>query len=243
MTNVALYRNSGLGIYEDAHYSHGEHVEEVEAILSWYRKEGSRVLDLGCSGGLHALELARRGHRVTGIDAEPSAIELARLRNTAFGRDADFLVADLETFDIEGLDRFDLIYSLGNVISHIPKETLPDLLSRIRSCLGSGGIFLFDVLNIGDRFHVEVCEEELGITWQRRVDRKSGEILLTGTFEKYGITQEFRVWGYTAAEMEGLLRDVGFRRIDVSPVLDFARPLAAESPVCLRYRAGNEEGQ
>src|SRR5512136_1004597 len=133
MPDIALYRGSGLEIYEKAHYSNGEHVREVEAILSWYRKKGSRVLDLGCSGGLHALELAKRGLRVVGIDAEPSAIELARKRSAALGRDAVFLAADLQSLDPAGLGRFDLIYSLGNVISHVPKKALPALLSGIRS--------------------------------------------------------------------------------------------------------------
>ncbi len=243
MPDIALYRDAGLEIYEKAHYSHGEHVAEVEAILSWYRKKGSRVLDLGCSGGLHALELAKRGHRLTGIDAEPSAIELARKRNAVLGRDAVFLAADLESLDPASLGRFDLIYSLGNVISHIPKKALPALLSGIRSCLLSGGVFLFDILAIGDRFPEEVREEELGITWQRKVDRKSGEILLRGIFKKFGVIQDFRVWGYGAAEMDGLLREAGFRRIDVSPALGFARPVGpSDNPACLRYRAEYEEG-
>ena len=78
MTGVDLYRNSGLEIYEKAHYSNDEHIREVEAILSWYKQEGSRVLDIGCSGGLHSLELAKRGYCVIGMDIEPSAIQLAR---------------------------------------------------------------------------------------------------------------------------------------------------------------------
>src|SRR5512136_1710980 len=135
MTEIALYRDSGLEIYEKAHYSHGEHIGEIKAILTWYKKECSRVLDLGCSGGLHALELAKRGHCVTGLDAEPSAIGLARKRCVSMGIEADFFVADLENHQFSDLGRFDLIYSLGNVISHIPKKPLPALLSRVRSCL------------------------------------------------------------------------------------------------------------
>src|SRR5512135_3397038 len=102
MTDVALYRDSGLEIYEKAHYSHGEQIGEIKAILSWYKKENSRVLDLGCSGGLHALELAKRGHRVMGIDLEPSAIALARERSSSMGIEADFSVADLENHALTG---------------------------------------------------------------------------------------------------------------------------------------------
>ena len=40
---------------------------------------GSRVLDVGCGGGLLAEGMARRGARVTGIDLAPGALEVARL--------------------------------------------------------------------------------------------------------------------------------------------------------------------
>lgn len=244
MTDVALYRNSGLETYEKAHYSRGEQIGEVEAILSWYGRQRSRVLDLGCSGGFHALELAKRGHRVTGVDMEESAIALARERCCGPGLDTGFFVADLETADLAGFGRFDLVYSLGNVISHIPKSSLPVLLKRVRSCLAMDGIFLFDILNIGETFPEEISEADLGITWLRTLTRESGEILLRGIFERFGVTQDFQVWGHTVEEMTGLLREAGFASIEVSPSLDFALSVNVyESPACLRYRARPREGK
>lgn len=234
----ALYRDSGLDIYEKAHYSHGEHLGEIDAILSWYKRKKSRVLDLGCGGGLHSLELARRGHRVKGVDREPSAIALARERSGRPGLAADFFVADLEHYDITRFGRFDLIYSLGNVISHIPKKTLSGLLAKVRNSLEKNGIFLFDILSIGESFPEVISEQDLGITWERRLDWESGEILLKGTFERFGVTQEFRVWGHTMGEMTELLRGAGFGVIEVSSALDFTTTVSSgENPACLRYRA------
>src|SRR5512143_1739531 len=119
MTMVELYRNAGLDVYEKAHYADGEHIREVGEILTWYTRSASRVLDVGCSGGLHALEFAARGHRVTGIDVEPSAVALARKRNWERHLDAQFHVMDIERDDLAGLGPFDLIYSIGNVLSHV----------------------------------------------------------------------------------------------------------------------------
>ena len=62
-----LYRNAGLDVYEKAHYAHGEHIHEVGKILTWYTRSGSRVLDVGCSGGLHALEFAARGYNCASL--------------------------------------------------------------------------------------------------------------------------------------------------------------------------------
>ncbi|MBI3271589.1 MAG: class I SAM-dependent methyltransferase [Planctomycetes bacterium] len=48
----------------------------VERVLAL--APGARVLDLCCGHGRHALELARRGYDVTGIDLSAPALELAR---------------------------------------------------------------------------------------------------------------------------------------------------------------------
>jgi SAM-dependent methyltransferase len=238
MTGIDLYRDKGLELYETAHYSRGEHILEVEAILSWFGRKRGRVLDIGCSGGLHALELAKRGYRVTGMDREASAVELARRRSSEAGLNADFFVADLGKDDIPGPGRFDLAYSLGNVISHIPKSSLPAALRKIRPCLGKEGIFLFDILVIGDTFPEEVHEKDLGIVWKRRLERDTGEILLRGIFETLGVSQDFRVWGYGREEMQELLREAGFGGIDASPSLAFsASGGRGEETVCLRFRA------
>jgi SAM-dependent methyltransferase len=39
-----------------------------------------KALDLGCGTGMHAIELARRGWQVTGIDLVPKALREARKR-------------------------------------------------------------------------------------------------------------------------------------------------------------------
>jgi SAM-dependent methyltransferase len=239
VTDIDLYRDKGLELYEQAHYSHGEHIREVEAILSWYGNNCGRMLDIGCSGGLHALELAKRGYSVTGIDMEPSAIALARKRSADGGVMAEFFVVELEKDDLTRLGSFELVYSLGNVISHIPKSPLPAVLRKIRSTLALDGIFLFDILAVGDTFPEEIREKDLGIIWRRTLNRGTGEILLTGIFESVGVTRDFRVWGHTVEGMEGLLREAGFTRIEVSPSLDFRTTfLYGEIPACLRFRAG-----
>lgn len=52
------------------------------------------ILDIGCGTGRHAIELARRGYRVTGIDLSPSQIEQARAKIVKGGLAPDFRVGD-----------------------------------------------------------------------------------------------------------------------------------------------------
>ena len=67
--------------------------------------EGKTALDVGCGAGLLAEPLARLGARVTGIDAAPEVIAVARDHATKMGLEIDYRVAAVEK--TEG--QFDLV--------------------------------------------------------------------------------------------------------------------------------------
>jgi len=238
---VELYRDSGLEIYEKAHYSHGEHVHEVEQIVKWYTHKNTRVLDIGCNGGLHALEFAKKGFSVTGVDIEPSAIGVAKKRSRNQTLGGEFRVIDIERDDLSSLGKFDLIYSIGNVMSHVRKDLIVEAFRKIRECLDKRGIFLFDILIIGEPFKEEVRETDLNIVWKRRLDNKTGKISMEGIFLDFGITQHFEVWGYTVEEVIQQLHTSGFRDVEFSDSLDFSTlGTKTKNPVCLRFRSRSQ---
>ena len=49
-----------------------------------------RILDVGCGTGRHAIELARRGYQVTGIDLSANQLAHAREKALAAGVQVDF---------------------------------------------------------------------------------------------------------------------------------------------------------
>lgn len=219
---VGLYKDAGLDVYEAIYYSDLEHVHEVDQVLQWYTAENTRVLDIGCSSGLHALEFAKRGHSVIGVDIEPSAIQRAKKRRRARVLNVCFQVLDIENDDIFPLGKFDLIYSIGNVISHLNKYRLYHTLRKVRLCLNSGGMFLFNVYTLEYPFREVIVAKRPRIFWKRQVDQKTGKIYMSGTFLDFGFTELFEVWGFYRYEIDDLLGVLDFRQIDSSNQLDFS---------------------
>ena len=85
--------------------------------------KGSRILDVPCGAGRHAIEFARRGCRVSGIDLSPDLI--ADARKASEGLDADFRVADMRELPAGPFDAAGCAF-----------------LAAIRSALRPGGRFL-----------------------------------------------------------------------------------------------------
>ncbi|MGD8256496.1 MAG: methyltransferase domain-containing protein [Desulfobacterales bacterium] len=220
---VSFYKDSGLDVYERVHYSNLEHVREVEQILEWYTRKNTRVLDIGCSGGLHALEFAKRGYFVTGVDIEPSAIIRAEKRCLEPILYARFKALDIENDDICCLGKFNLIYSIGNTVSHFNKYRLYNTLLKIKHCLCENGIVVFNVFMIESPFRFEIHADQLKIFWRREFDKRTGKIKMYGDFQNFGVSEYFDVWGYYMYEIQDLLQVLRFEKIDFSVKLNFSR--------------------
>ena len=65
-------------------------------------RAGQRVLDVGCGPGRHALALAERGIDVTGVDASPDFVALARAAADARALPASFAVLDVRDLAYDG---------------------------------------------------------------------------------------------------------------------------------------------
>src|ERR1035438_2311996 len=73
---------------------------------------GHRVIDVGCGTGELAIELARRGCDVTGMDISPAAIEIAESKARSASVAVDFRVGDATRLPgIEGT--FDAVFDSG----------------------------------------------------------------------------------------------------------------------------------
>src|SRR5580658_4717638 len=98
----------------DADFGHS--IRTPEERSAWDRvfalalagREGLEALDIGCGTGFLSLELASRGHRVTGIDFAQAMLTLAKRKAAEAGADIRFEEADAEALPFPPL-AFDLV--------------------------------------------------------------------------------------------------------------------------------------
>lgn len=112
----------------------------------WARKQGGPLLDLGCGTGRVALRFAQQGYQVTGVDATPEMIELARQKAAKQGVSVDWVVSDARTFHLQ--KHFQFVYMLENVFQFfLTREDQDAMLGRVREHLSPEGCFLFETRN------------------------------------------------------------------------------------------------
>jgi SAM-dependent methyltransferase len=132
----------------DAMYEEKDYAREVDYVEWAFRRSGARnvkaVLDVGCGTGGHAIRLAQRGYRVTGID--PSPWMLARARQKASGglrRRLAFQQGTARSF--RRSERFDAACCMFAVIDYLLEdEEIRASLTNIRRHLATGAPFVFD---------------------------------------------------------------------------------------------------
>ena len=94
------------------------------------------VLDAGCGTGRVAIELARHGIDVTGVDVDPSMLGEARRLAPGLA----WIEADLATLDLGRT--FDVVVMAGNVPLFCQEESRPSLLASCAAHVSTGGVLV-----------------------------------------------------------------------------------------------------
>ena len=98
--------------------------------------EPGTVLDAGCGTGRVAIELARHGIDVVGVDVDGSMLTTARGR----APEIDWIESDLRALDLGRT--FDVVVMAGNVPLFTPPGTQPELVAAVARHVGPGGVLV-----------------------------------------------------------------------------------------------------
>ncbi len=184
-------------------------------------KPGDRVLDCPCGHGRHAVELARRGCRVTGIDISEYCLQLAGDAGREAGVSLDLRQADMQ--ELTNLAEYDAAYTLGNAFGYFNHAGSLQFARGIAAALRPGGRWLLDT---------GVAAESILPTLKPELDYTCGGITVkianrylaeescfetTFVFTKDGQTETRQNWSFvfTVAEIRRMLATAGFRVLEL----------------------------
>ena len=189
-------------------------LSEVDFLLDELKlPPGSRILDIGCGTGRHAVELARHGYQITGVDISSQMLAEGKKAADQVGVKIDWIQSDATRFTTKG--QFDAAICLCEGAFGLlgtgddPIEHDLNILRRIHSALKPEARLIMTVLN-GCRMLRKYSPEDV----------KEGKFNPTTLSESHTIVTDtpdgktalpVRERGYIPTELALLLRLAGFR--------------------------------
>lgn len=207
--------------------------DECEGMAAWLARRGVRppaaVLDAGCGTGRYAVELARHGFAVTGVDRSPELLAEAAARVRDAGLPITLLEGDLLALPAGHL--YDAIVCRGVLNDVVGADARAAVLEGFARVLRPGGVLLLDVRDWG----LTVARKTVERVTDRRVATPRGTLVfrsvtcldpathrllvserhaLTTSSGERIVTHEFVMQCWTLDELAAALVAAGFEAVE-----------------------------
>ncbi|OGV25582.1 MAG: hypothetical protein A3F18_08245 [Legionellales bacterium RIFCSPHIGHO2_12_FULL_37_14] len=134
------------GPFKTLHHLNPVRVNIIESLC---KIKNQRILDLGCGGGVLAEALAKKGAKVTAIDADEAAIKTAKNHAREQGITIDYQATSIEKFTAKPFD----IITCFELIEHVDcPETIIKLAQKN---LKKNGYIFLSTINRNPRAYFE----------------------------------------------------------------------------------------
>ncbi len=164
--------------------------------------EGSRILDVGCGPGRHAVPLAQAGLAVTGVDVSRRFLDIAAEAAGAAGVGASFFHVDARAMPFG--DEFDAVLSICEGAFGLMAGDDSTVLKRMAEAVKPGGrVVVTAFSSLYEASHPRegaTCDADAGVVHE-----------LTTVKDEAGADHEVDLWTsvYTARELRLLALGVG----------------------------------
>ncbi|UCD96271.1 MAG: class I SAM-dependent methyltransferase [Candidatus Bathyarchaeota archaeon] len=208
---------------------------------------GGRVLELGVGTARVALELARAGVEVWGVDASQYMLNVAntklRKENASVRKRIKFQLGDIRDFHFN--EEFSLIYIPSSTLEHcVSEEDQSRCLTCVYEALQDGGLLAFDISQRKDaskstwwidRRELNQQEEVVRIIFSR-MNQQTGVVSVDLFFERYHdglLSERFHELGevriFDRGDVETLLKNRGFKVVEVYGDFNHSPPTGSDS--------------
>ncbi len=217
-----LFVNYAL-TYDKESFTHGTQ-QETDFIENEINHDKSRnILDIGCGTGRHAIELAKRGYNVTGVDLSESQLERARQKAGMANVKVDFRLADARNLDFK--EQFDLVIMLceGAFSLMETDEMNFEILKNATNALKTGGKLIFTTLNALYPLHHSLKDFMDANMVQGKSSDNRFDLMTFRDYSTFEVsdddgrkkTLKCNERYYAPSEITWLLKTLGYRKIDI----------------------------
>ncbi len=112
-----------------------------EFISEHINLKGLRVLDVGCGGGILCESMAKAGAYVSGLDAEPEAIQIAKEHAHKNQLQIDYFCNPIEEYEEQGFD----VITCMELLEHVQNPEL--VLQHCRRLLKPNGLLFLSTIS------------------------------------------------------------------------------------------------
>jgi 2-polyprenyl-3-methyl-5-hydroxy-6-metoxy-1,4-benzoquinol methylase len=215
----------------------------LPSILKEYQFQPNTILDIACGEGTFAVEMAKQGYSVTGVDQSPEMLTFARNQAEVHNLAITFLEMDIRGLKINVT--FDLVTCWFDSLNYLlVLDELETTFTRVFQHLNPGGFFIFDLNTIhwlttlAER-HKAVIERETEDIYQVHQHSFNEETQIA-TFKLTGFLKENDRWirrvdeihherGYTLDEIRSCVKKAGLKEVACYSNLEERQPIAPDS--------------
>jgi len=185
-----------------------------------------KILDVGCGTGRHAIELTKRGYKVTAIDLSEAQIKKAREKAQAENLIIDFQVHDARNLPFDKAFDVSIMLCEGGFPLMETDEMNFEILKNVSKSLKPKAKFIFTTLNGLFPIRNSINDFHAADNRAEGVAQYISETFDLMTFRDYNVTTftdddgvEHRIECneryYIPSEITWLLKSLGFTKIDI----------------------------